>query len=261
MLTTHYVPGAPVWLDLGAPDTGAAAAFYGGVFGWEFQSAGPDAGGYGMLQLDGSTVAGLGPLMEEGASPAWTVYFQTADAEATARAVERAGGAVRAEPMDVFTAGRLAQFTDPTGADFAIWQPGDTRGIDAVNVPNTLCWSELHTTDAQAAVDFYRQVFGWEAERTPMAEVDYTVVSPPGGGRDAAHGGIMQFPPQVEVGDLRSQWYPYFEVEDCDVAVSAAVHHGGTALTATDDAPGLGRMSMVLDPFGAQFALITSEAG
>lgn len=260
MLTTHYVPGAPVWLDLGAPDIGAAAAFYGAVFGWEFQSAGPDAGGYGMLQLDGKTVAAIGPLMGEGATPAWTLYFQTDDADATARAVEDAGGTVRMAPMDVFTEGRLAQFTDPTGADFAAWQPGDRKGVDAVNVPNTLCWSELHTTDAQAALDFYRQVFGWVAERTPMAEVDYTVVAPAGGGKDTAHGGIMQFPPQVEVGELRSNWHPYFEVEDCDAAVAAAVHHGGTVLTAADDAPGIGRTSMVLDPSGAQFALITSEA-
>lgn len=43
MLTTHYVPGAPNWLDLGAPDVDAAAAYYAAVFGWTFQSAGPRA--------------------------------------------------------------------------------------------------------------------------------------------------------------------------------------------------------------------------
>lgn len=44
MLTTHYVPGSPNWLDLGAPDIDAAVAFYTGVFDWTFQSAGPEAG-------------------------------------------------------------------------------------------------------------------------------------------------------------------------------------------------------------------------
>jgi uncharacterized protein len=48
MLTTDYASGAPNWLDLGCPDTAAAAAFYGAVFGWDFQSAGPEAGGYGF---------------------------------------------------------------------------------------------------------------------------------------------------------------------------------------------------------------------
>ncbi|MBB5933971.1 VOC family protein [Streptomyces zagrosensis] len=259
MLTTHYVPGAPVWLDLGVPDVGAAAAFYGAVFGWEFRSAGPDAGGYGMFDLDGKTVAAAGPLLGETARPAWMLYFQTADADATASAVQRAGGTVRGEPMDVFTAGRMAQFTDPTGAEFATWQPGDTKGVDAVNLPNSLCWSELHTTDAVAAIEFYRQVFPWDMEKTPMLEFDYTVIAPSGGGQEASHGGIMQFPPQTEVTELRSNWHPYFEVEDCDAAVATAIEHGGTALMAADDAPGVGRMSMLLDPFGAQLALITSE--
>ena len=60
MLTNDFVPGAPDWLDLGSRDVDAAAAFYKTLFGWEFQSAGPDAGGYGMFQLAGQTVAALG---------------------------------------------------------------------------------------------------------------------------------------------------------------------------------------------------------
>ena len=114
MLTTKYVPGAPNWADLAVPDVDAAAAFYGAVFGWQFQSAGPDAGGYGLFTLGGNTVAAVGPLMGEGASPSWTLYFDTPDANATADAVKRAGGAVRAEPFDVFSQGRMAQLTDPS---------------------------------------------------------------------------------------------------------------------------------------------------
>ncbi|HET6634537.1 MAG TPA: VOC family protein, partial [Streptomyces sp.] len=117
MLTTSYVPGAPVWLDLGARHIDAAADFYRRLFGWEFVSAGPEAGGYGFLRQDGRTVAGLGPLTEEGASPSWTVYFHTPDADATAKTVEQAGGSVRVPPADVFGYGRMAAFTDPAGAD------------------------------------------------------------------------------------------------------------------------------------------------
>jgi hypothetical protein len=36
---------------------------------------------------------------------------------------------VRAEPADVMSEGRFAQFTDPAGAMFAIWQPGNTKGL------------------------------------------------------------------------------------------------------------------------------------
>src|SRR5215472_18791086 len=87
MLTTNYVDGAPVWVDLGASDVARAAEFYGSVFGWKFESGGPETGGYGMFTHDGKVVAAAGPLMEPGATPSWTLYFRTSDANATADAV------------------------------------------------------------------------------------------------------------------------------------------------------------------------------
>ncbi|MEU7241323.1 VOC family protein [Streptomyces sparsogenes] len=51
---------------------------------------------------------------------AWTPYFHTPDADATAALVTEAGGTVRAAPFDVFDEGRMAQFTDPGGARFAV---------------------------------------------------------------------------------------------------------------------------------------------
>src|SRR5215471_16526249 len=94
MLSTNFVDGAPVWVDLGTPDVARAAEFYGSVFGWEFESAGPEAGGYGMFTKDGKTVAAAGPLTEQGAAPSWTLYFRTSDADAVAKAVSAAGGTV-----------------------------------------------------------------------------------------------------------------------------------------------------------------------
>src|SRR5690349_19603087 len=127
MLSTNFVDGAPVWVDLGAPDVARAAEFYGSVFGWKFESAGPEAGGYGMFIKEGKVVAALGPLTEPGAASSWTLYFRTSDADATAGAVQKAGGTVRAEPADVMSEGRFAQFSDPAGAMFAVWQPGTPR--------------------------------------------------------------------------------------------------------------------------------------
>ncbi|GGU75674.1 hydroxylase [Streptomyces albospinus] len=262
MLTTHYVPGTPNWLDLGAPDIQAAAAFYGAVFGWTFQSAGPDSGGYGFFQLDGKTVGAAGPLMEEGASSAWTAYFHVPDAEAAAKAVEQAGGRVRVEPMDVFTAGRLAMFTDPTGADFAVWQPNEVSGLDAVMEPNTLCWTELYTTDTAAAKSFYRSVFSWSFQDMPMGgDSVYSIVSSPGGGKgeDTGQGGVMQLAQEHLDAGSTSEWHPYFGVADCDVTFNTAVEHGATALIPPFDAPGVGRMAMLKDPAGAAFALIKGD--
>ncbi|MEU7636664.1 MULTISPECIES: VOC family protein [unclassified Streptomyces] len=262
MLTTRYVPGSPNWLDLGAPDIDAAAAFYSAVFGWTFQSAGPESGGYGFFQLGGKTVGAVGPLTEEGASSAWTAYFHTADADATCKAVEQAGGRVRVAPMDVFTAGRLAMLTDPTGADFAVWQPGEVAGLDVVMAPNALCWTELYTTDAAAAKEFYGSVFSWSYRDMPMGgDLVYSIVSAPGAGQgeDTGHGGILQLQQDNLDAGSTSEWHPYFGVTDCDATYDAAIRHGATTLIPPMDTPGVGRLAMVTDPAGAPFALIKGD--
>ncbi|MCX5323052.1 VOC family protein [Streptomyces sp. NBC_00120] len=263
MLSTTYVPGAPNWLDLGVPDMDAAAAFYGGVFGWTFQSAGPEGGGYGFFQLDGKSVAAAGPLTEEGASPSWTVYFSTPDADGVAKAVEAAGGTVRVPPGDVFTAGRMAAFTDPAGAQFAVWQPADVQGLETVMQPNALCWTELYATDAGAAKDFYRQVFSWQYQDMPTGDggPPYTVVAPAGSADvgEAGHGGIMQLQQENLDAGSGAEWHPYFGVEDCDATYAAATERGATTLFPPMHVPGVGRMAMVKDPFGATFALIKGD--
>ncbi|MFG3283507.1 VOC family protein [Streptomyces sp. NPDC048111] len=260
MLTSTQVPGGLTWLDLGTPDIDAAAAFYGGLFGWHFRSAGPEAGGYGFFQQDGRTVAAAGPLTEEGARSAWTVYFRTVDADATAKAVEQAGGTVRVPPSDVFTAGRMAGFTDPAGAEFAVWQPRDTDGLERVNDPGSVSWIELYTTDAEAAKAFYRTVLSWETRDMPMGGgVEYTIAGPAGGGERTMHGGIMQLPQGHQDAGSTSEWHPYIEVEDCDAAAATAQGLGATLIIAPMDTPGAGRIAMLLDPFGAPFAVITSD--
>jgi len=260
MLTTKYVPGAPNWVDLGVPDVDAAVRFYGGLFGWQFQSAGPDAGGYGMFTLGGKTVAAVGPLMEQGAASSWTLYFETADANATADAVRQAGGTVKAEPLDVFTAGRMAQFTDPAGALFAVWQPGETVGLDAVTDPGTLCWTELHTTDPSAAKSFYQAVFGWATQDMPMGDFSYTVIRPAGGGDESSQGGIVPLSPEMVAAGMSARWLPYFEVANCDAVVAKATEQGGTVTYPAQDVPGVGRFASLADPSGAAFNVITSAA-
>lgn len=192
MITTDYVDGSPCWIDLGAPDVPAAVAFYGAVFGWKFQPYGPDGGDYGFFRSDGRTVGAVGRLTEEGARSAWMLYFRTSDAEATARTVEQAGGAVRTAPGDVESHGRMAQFTDPQGGQFAVWQPRATQGMEAVDEPGTLSWVELYTTDAKAARAFYGTVFGWATQDMPMPggnEGTYTLITPAGLAPERMHGG------------------------------------------------------------------------
>ncbi|KJS52658.1 hydroxylase [Streptomyces rubellomurinus subsp. indigoferus] len=259
MLTTAYRPGTPVWLELSSPDTRASADFYTALFGWTFDSAGPEAGGYGFFKLDGRTVAALGPLPEEGTLPSWTVYFATLDADRTTGLVDQAGGRVRFTPFDVFTAGRMAGYTDPTGADFAVWQPHDTRGLGVVTQPGSLCWTECHSIDAERAKSFYRTVFGWQERDVPIGEaLLYTVLTPAGGGTDDAHGGLVQLDPRHTARGTSSHWLPYFEVPDADAALATAEKLGATVSLPATDVHGVGRLARLLDRHRAPFAVITS---
>ena len=113
---TEYAPGTPSWVELSAPDTDAAAAFYGDLMGWSATEPGPveETGGYRMFQQGDQRVAGLMGHMQEGQPTIWATYVSVADADDTAAKVKDAGGNVMVEPMDVMDIGRMAFFVDPT---------------------------------------------------------------------------------------------------------------------------------------------------
>jgi hypothetical protein len=253
-------PGAPCWLDIGSPDIDATSAFYKKVLGWEYRSAGPDAGGYGMYLADGKQVAAVGPLTEEGARSGWIIYFRTTDADATAKTVEQAGGTVRAEPFDVMEAGRMAQLTDPTGGQFAVWQAAGTSGVESISADGAVTWVELYTTDGGTAQSFYETVFDWTVTDTPlpgdMPGVYRILSTGEGDPMEDGHGGIME----MSADDLpggRSYWSPVFQVPDCDAATAQVSQGGGTVLMGPEDMPDIGRVTTCLDPFGAPFSLLT----
>lgn len=260
MLTTRFHPGSPNWIDLGSPDISAAQEFYTRLLGWTFHPAGTAARGYGFFQRDGRTVGALGPLPEEDAEPAWTVYFATLDVDETAKLVESAGGTVRFPPSDVFAAGRMGGFTDPTGAEFAVWQARETAGLEEVTTVGSLCWTELHTADVARAKEFYRRVFDWQEQDVPMGDLRYTVVRPVGGGTNDGHGGIVQLSADQTAAGARSRWLPYFEVSDADATAGLAEQLGGTVLRPPQSVHGVGRLARLADRHGAQFSVITSAA-
>ncbi|MFJ9691930.1 VOC family protein [Kitasatospora sp. NPDC101183] len=255
MITTDFPVGSPCWIDLGTPDIPATAAFYGAVLGWTFQEV-PETGGYGFLLLDGKRVGALGHL-DSGARSAWTTYFLTADADATAKAAEQAGGAVRVPPMDVMQEGRFAALTDPQGAEFAIWQAGSTKGLDAVSVDDALCWAELHTTDLDAGFGFYQRLFSWRVENfEPSPGMSYRVISASQGDQDeTSFGGIA---PTMAPGQPAA-WTPYFAASDVDGTVAKATAAGGSVLMGPEDVTNVGRIAWLADPNGAPFALIKGE--
>lgn len=252
---TSYEPGTPCWVDLGSPDLDASIEFYNALFGWDVpETANSEAtGGYRQAMKGGKAVAGMMPLMQEGQPPAWSNYVSVADADATAAAVTEAGGSVIAEPMDVMELGRMAVFTDSAGAFFGIWQPNTFVGAEVVNEPGALSWNEFNTRDLEGAKAFYGSVFGWTFEDNDMGEAgSYTTISL---GEDMV-GGILNMSERGVPEQVPAHWQVYFAVEDTDATVAQATERGGSVMVPPMEVPA-GRFSILLDPHGASFAVIT----
>ncbi|GHJ35564.1 VOC family protein [Streptomyces sp. TS71-3] len=263
MITTDFAPGTPCWLDLGVRDIPAAAAFYGAVLGWEYQpmeaGEGQDVEG-GMFRKDGKTVAGLGKLTEKGARPAWMIYYSVPDADAATQAVQGAGGTVRVPPTDLDGWGRMAQYSDPLGGQFAVWQPGKGGGVELVDQPGSLAWTELYTSDAASAKEFYGTVFGWRFGdmELPGGGGTYSLITPAGLPEERMQGGVMELPKEhLALADGRPYWHPVFDVADCDAATAKVTEKGGGLQMGPEDAEGVGRLAVCLDPSNADFVVLT----
>jgi predicted enzyme related to lactoylglutathione lyase len=116
--------------------------------------------------------------------------------------------------------------------------------------PGVPCWVDTWQPDADAAVSFYTQVFGWEAEDT----------MPPGlagkhymcrlRGRDVA--AIASRP---EKAPPVTAWNTYVWVDDVEAAAERATDSGGAVLQEPFDALDGGRIAIIADPAGAALGI------
>ncbi|MCM3299257.1 VOC family protein [Streptomyces pseudogriseolus] len=260
MLTTRFVDGAPCWIDVATPDPDGTASFYRELFGWSYRSAGPEGGGYGFLERAGRIVAGCAPLTGGQDPTAWTVYFRSADADATADAVRSARGSVPVPPVTVGEQGRSAVLADPMGAAFGVWQPGRREGLEAAGQAGCLCWAELYTPDIARAAAFYHKVLGWETSAVSFPGGVYTSFSPRDTGEEGAFGGMVPLADDpVEAEESRPHWLPYIGAEDPDAVVARAAELGGRVRMPATSVPGVGRLARLEDPYGARFAVLRGD--
>lgn len=246
-----YVPNTPRWVDLGTSDLDASLAFYCGLFGWEADRMPMEtAGGYTILEHDGRSVAGAGPLMMEAQPTAWTTYVYVDDLDATAGQVSLAGGTILVQPMDVLDVGRMAVFMDAEGAVFAGWQPGTNQGAELFDEPGSLCWNELASRDIEKSKRFYAEVFGWTAKTEPFGPTSYSEFY----AGEAAVAGMREIGP-ADPPHVPPHWLAYFAVADCDATVARARELGATVSGEPMTIPA-GRFAVLGDPQGAVFAVI-----
>jgi predicted enzyme related to lactoylglutathione lyase len=266
-----YIPGVPCWVDTSQPDPEAAASFYGGLFGWEFENVMP-AGSvdkYLIARIRGGDVAAVGSLPEGAPGAMWNTYVWVDSADETAAKVADAGGAVLAEPFDVMAFGRMGVLSDPGAAAFCVWEARRHRGARIVNEPGSFVFNGLNTRDVEVARSFYGAVFGWRTIAMPGGGEAWTL---PGYGDHlesknpglrehmAAMGAPAGFEDVVAavtlIGDeqpnVSAHWSVTFAVDDPVAAAEKATELGGSVLVPPFDAPWV-RMAVLADPAGATF--------
>jgi predicted enzyme related to lactoylglutathione lyase len=253
---TANAPGTFCWLELHAHDPQAAQRFYSAFFGWtpEETRIGPGENDvYTVYRLDGQPAAASVAMMAEqrsqGMPPSWLSYIAVEDADAAAARARELGGTVLMGPFDAMELGRMAIVQDPAGAVFAVWQAKTNPGIGVREEPGALGWSELATTDAARAQDFYAGLFGWKPETTNMG-MEYTTFT----GTTGMVGGMYAITPQMQ--GMHPCWLPYFVTTDTDAAAEKARSLGATVMAGPQDIPGIGRFAMIQDPQGAMFYVI-----
>lgn len=243
--------GAPCWIDLTTSDVERAQDFYRAVFNWTFESAGPDYGGYVNAAKDGRPVAGLMANNPEWQAPDnWATYFHTADIDASVAAVTAAGGTTCMGQMEVPAKGFMAMATDPSGAVLGLWQPLEHRGFEVIGEAGAPVWHQLTTRDFRAALDFYREAFGWDPELVGDTD-EFRYATASFGGEQLL--GVMDGSAFLAEG-VPSQWTTFFGAHDVDKTLQVIVDNGGAVVRDAEDTP-YGRLAAAADPTGAPFNL------
>jgi uncharacterized protein len=112
------------------------------------------------------------------------------------------------------------------------------------------CWVETWQPDADAAVAFYTQLFGWEAEETTPPGSDRRLFMCTLRGRDVA---AIGSPPPVP--DHTPVWGTYIWVDNADEIAAKATEAGGSVAVQPFESLDGGRIAILADPAGAVFGV------
>ena len=116
--TMSETRGKVVWFELPAEDTTRARAFYGRLFGWQFEA------------FDGpteyhTTAEGGGAIHPGEGQSGPLLYFGTDDIDATVARVRELGGEA-SDAQEIPGIGHYSQCTDTEGNRFGLYQGGET---------------------------------------------------------------------------------------------------------------------------------------
>jgi uncharacterized protein len=115
-------------------------------------------------------------------------------------------------------------------------------------IPGVPCWVDTSQPDPQAALPFYRDLFGWEFENVmPEGSEGQYFIGRIRGGDVAAIGSIPEGAPSM------ATWNTYVWVDSADETADRVRRAGGAVAMEPFDVMNAGRMAVLADTEGATF--------
>ena len=245
--------GRLLWFELLTTDVKGAEQFYTMVVGWTITPFRGAPEPYDMWTRAGGQQIGGVMKIPQGMNfpPHWGMYVGVPKLEDAVAKIERLGGSALSPVIDVPTVGRMRTMKDPQGAYFSVYEP-----ISPPQQPETepeigaASWIELFTTDPDAALKFYIDLFGWKpTDAVDMGEMGKYQMF----GRAFPLGGMMKKPPMMA--QVPPHWSFYFRVPDVHAGVERVKANGGRVLNGPMEVPGGDWVVNCMDPQGAAFSL------
>ncbi len=245
-------PGRFVWVELLTLDVGTAAEFYGKVFGWTFQTFGPedDFKTYTLVLSGDTPIGGMVYVRpkepEKYPTSRWVGFISVGDATAAAALVEKTGGKVLVSPREVGGRGTEALLLDPEGGMFGVIHSATGDPEDYLAADDQWLWAELWAGDAAKMAEFYKGIGPYEV-RDGAAKGET-------GGFQLWSGGYARAGILPKSGDVPTTWLPYVRVKNVADTVARASEAGGKIFMQPTPLHGTS-MAVIIDPTGAPFAV------
>lgn len=249
--TERKNPGQVIWHDLATRDLEIAKAFYGQLLGWSFSESTSGPRKYTLIRHRGQVIGGMF-LFESGEKDSphgeWLLNFSTDDTDAAAAAFAAAGGRIIEPPRAFPDRGRGAFVEDPQGA-LLILMDSSSGDPEESEVPiGGWLWNELWTSDREAALQLYTDVFGYASQ--PVEEGvqrDYSLLTK----GEAPQGGILQ----MQTDEVRPHWVPFIRVESVASIVAVAKAMQANVILEPDPNIRDGKVALLQGPTGEPFVV------
>jgi len=117
-----------VHVELNTNDLSKARAFYGKLFGWEFEDMPMDDGTYTLIKVGEGTGGGMMTNPMPNTPSWWLAYVLVDNVAAATEKAESLGATVKKGITEVKGMGSFSILADPTGAAIALWEAKPRSG-------------------------------------------------------------------------------------------------------------------------------------